>query len=729
MEWLNDVGPARAGDAAAQERLREYLAPFVHAVALASAPHHVANALVRRVLDQAMQTLPSVTDDAAAGAHALTVARKTAQQAALGGLEEQPSPSPAVQEARQTLSQLRGLPASMRERLMLRLVSGIPGPELAKVTRAQEGEVRGELERGTAEVARVLGQAGSFAGDAYLWELAGVPAPTLARIEVLLSALRYDPTAEPAEPARPDATYTELAPVTTSPRGEALDEESTTTDKDQRPRPDATVADLPPVGPKSHPRMAPLGPQNPFTPQPPTQAATDLPAAAQAKSSPRMAAVARPENPFGGAPPTEAASDLPAAAQGAIPRAQGPAGKSNARMAQVVPTPDNPFGGLPPTEAAADLPAAAQGTVPRPYGSKSGLRPAVAAEEPKPPVAPTREAPQGEDPDSTAPRAHPLPAPPVPVGAQEPRPTRLIERVAAAAPSPAELRGGRSVLRGGFPFAVAGLLVLIAVGATWFAVFATERSSRANWNLVNVVVASEDLSEGDFITQENIAFRLVPDHSFGKEVVLPENFNEVVNNRLAMPMQAGDPLLWSHFIDRRKAKPLSSRIQKRGRAISIGVNVTNSVGRMVKPGDWVDVIVSLDMPDGGSIVKDGVRYPVPTQSALTLLQDVPVVATGRIAELTPERALEESEQNYQNVSLMLLPEEVEMVTLGESVGRLTLTLRNEEDHEHEPRLQRDMLTDFSTLYTSNRVKALERKRFDTIQIIRQSKPAAVQRAP
>ena len=87
MEWREDVGPARAGDAAARERLREYLTPFAHGVALAWAAHHVTERLVPRILDEAIRTLGGVDDDSV-GVHVMNVARRMAKEATRGPVEE-----------------------------------------------------------------------------------------------------------------------------------------------------------------------------------------------------------------------------------------------------------------------------------------------------------------------------------------------------------------------------------------------------------------------------------------------------------------------------------------------------------------------------------------------------------------------------------------------------------------------------------------------------------------
>lgn len=167
MEWRQDIRPARSGDADARDRLKEYLTPFVHGVCLAHAPHHVTASLVTRVLDFALANLGGV-DDTDVGAHVLNVARRIAKDSAQGRLDELPSADVGTAEALRVVSRLREIAEQPRERFFLRMVEGVPGPEIADVARLTPGELRAELERAAADASRLLGQGVSFAGDDYL---------------------------------------------------------------------------------------------------------------------------------------------------------------------------------------------------------------------------------------------------------------------------------------------------------------------------------------------------------------------------------------------------------------------------------------------------------------------------------------------------------------------------------------------------------------------------------
>jgi pilus assembly protein CpaB len=67
------------------------------------------------------------------------------------------------------------------------------------------------------------------------------------------------------------------------------------------------------------------------------------------------------------------------------------------------------------------------------------------------------------------------------------------------------------------------------------------------------------------------------------------------------------------------------------------------------------------------------------------------------------------------VTLLVLPEEAEIVVLAQELGSLYLSLRNPEDISiFEERAR----TTIETLLTGERVKKLQQRRYRTIQIIR-----------
>ncbi len=125
------------------------------------------------------------------------------------------------------------------------------------------------------------------------------------------------------------------------------------------------------------------------------------------------------------------------------------------------------------------------------------------------------------------------------------------------------------MLKGKTPLVVALVLGLLAGVVAYSAIKKKEADVRRGWNLVPVVVAAADIPEGTVVTFDMISQRSVPEQFVTSSVVKPDSASYVVNQKVLVPLQAGDPLLWSQFETTKAAERLSTKVQKKGRAITI----------------------------------------------------------------------------------------------------------------------------------------------------------------
>ncbi|MEW6435380.1 MAG: Flp pilus assembly protein CpaB [Myxococcota bacterium] len=254
-----------------------------------------------------------------------------------------------------------------------------------------------------------------------------------------------------------------------------------------------------------------------------------------------------------------------------------------------------------------------------------------------------------------------------------------------------------------WPLAAALAFGLVAALLSYSAIKKREADVRRGWNLVPVVVAAVDVSEGTVVTMEMLSQRSVPEQFVTSSVVKPDSASYIVNQKVLVPLAAGDPLLWSQFETTRASERLSTKVQKRARAISIEVKGVTSVGGWIRPNDHVDIIGSFKDPQSGE------------QVAVTLMQNVVVLSTGKITGTTNVNLVPEGQRDYGDVSLLVLPEEAEMLVLAQELGALTFTLRNEEDLDVLAERGRATI---NTLLSGERTRVLQQKRFNTIQVIR-----------
>jgi RNA polymerase sigma-70 factor (ECF subfamily) len=148
------VADARAGDREAFARLYDLYAPLVHGVLLARVPYGEVSDIVQDVFFAAFRKLGSLRDASRFGPWVAMIARNRAvdfyrrARATEELHEEFAQVAGREAEASEALEIIRALPEAYRETLVLRLVEGMTGPEIAERTGLRPASVRVNLHRG-----------------------------------------------------------------------------------------------------------------------------------------------------------------------------------------------------------------------------------------------------------------------------------------------------------------------------------------------------------------------------------------------------------------------------------------------------------------------------------------------------------------------------------------------------------------------------------------------------
>jgi len=164
------VESARAGDRAAFEGLYHSYAPLVHGVLLARVPYGEVSDLVQDVFLTAFRKLDALRDPARFGPWVAIIARNRAADFYRRARQTEELHDELAQgagrgaEASEALEIIRSLPEAYRETLVLRLVEGMTGPEIAERTGLRPASVRVNLHRGMKLLRKRLGV--SCGGDA-----------------------------------------------------------------------------------------------------------------------------------------------------------------------------------------------------------------------------------------------------------------------------------------------------------------------------------------------------------------------------------------------------------------------------------------------------------------------------------------------------------------------------------------------------------------------------------
>lgn len=159
------VGAACDGDRAAFGRLYDRYARMVHGVLLARVPRPDVDDLVQDVFLLALRRLPTLRQPESFGAWLATIARNLANdfhrrsvpenrwvQETADSVAGENTEKDRDGQAIEILETIRNLPDAYRETLILRLVEGMTGPEIAARTGMTAGSVRVNLHRGMQQL-------------------------------------------------------------------------------------------------------------------------------------------------------------------------------------------------------------------------------------------------------------------------------------------------------------------------------------------------------------------------------------------------------------------------------------------------------------------------------------------------------------------------------------------------------------------------------------------------
>jgi pilus assembly protein CpaB len=257
--------------------------------------------------------------------------------------------------------------------------------------------------------------------------------------------------------------------------------------------------------------------------------------------------------------------------------------------------------------------------------------------------------------------------------------------------------------KGIIPIIIAIALAALSAVLFWGIVENAKKSARAGWELTDVVVSGGNIAPGTILTADLVTTDKIPRKFRTADMVIPKELDTVLGNEVVFPVQKGDPLSWHHLRGRETAEDrLSKAVTKKGRAVTVSVTERSSVAGMIRPADHVDVLGTFRDPTDNRMI------------AVTLLQNIIVLATGTIRPM--HRGGQPGKANdYNSISLLVLPAEAEIIVLSQELGQLYFSLRNPEDLDiYQDRAR----TTITTLITGERVTKLREERYNTIQRIK-----------
>ena len=240
------------------------------------------------------------------------------------------------------------------------------------------------------------------------------------------------------------------------------------------------------------------------------------------------------------------------------------------------------------------------------------------------------------------------------------------------------------VLAGGFLIA---LLVAIMMSAM---LNGSKKEPQIDTSRVEILVAAKDLQVGRELKEEDLKWQVWPEDSMFGGAVIRDGEQaplEAVQGKLLRSVSAGQPMHISHVIEDDAGDFLSANVAKGKRAVGISVRSHVLADRLVRPGDYVDVMVTYRVrvntrnnPEAQSVVN---RY-----ATETVIKNVRVLAidkedTKAVDELEEDGKKKKKRKSSKKATLTLevSPEQGEKLVLADRMGNVGIALRSIGDNQ------------------------------------------------
>ena len=192
---------------------------------------------------------------------------------------------------------------------------------------------------------------------------------------------------------------------------------------------------------------------------------------------------------------------------------------------------------------------------------------------------------------------------------------------------------------------------------------------------VELLVAATNLPAGTVIKYEHFSWQPWPDDSLSDDYIFyreddddaddSELEDQVVDLIVRRAIVAGEPLTLAKLFERDGATFLSGMLAPGMRAYTIKVKSQTAVAGFIRPGDRVDVIISIKWKVDNKIKDSGLPFTEYTSE--TIIQNARVLAVNQsIGDLDTTASKTDA------VTIEISPKQVEVLAVARNKGSLTL---------------------------------------------------------
>lgn len=210
---------------------------------------------------------------------------------------------------------------------------------------------------------------------------------------------------------------------------------------------------------------------------------------------------------------------------------------------------------------------------------------------------------------------------------------------------------------------------------------AQRETARLQANQTAVVVAAQDIPRGTVIAPETLETKIFPNQYVAPQAVT--SLDRIAGMVTIAPIPKGEQITLSKLATGRRAGGLAEVTPVGKRAITISVDNIAALAGMIKPGDYVDLIVLFPVPVLGPDGKQIIQL-----ATIPLLQNVLVLAVGQETG-APSRAEGRGEKGGKKetgeisslITVALVPQEANLLVFIQEQGKIRLIMRSPADSQ------------------------------------------------
>ncbi|MBL1146639.1 MAG: Flp pilus assembly protein CpaB [Pseudomonadota bacterium] len=231
-------------------------------------------------------------------------------------------------------------------------------------------------------------------------------------------------------------------------------------------------------------------------------------------------------------------------------------------------------------------------------------------------------------------------------------------------------------------------VVLIILGAVFASVIVAlvvqsgmkkdDSGTAAPIDMTRILVANKHIAIGKRLSEEDTEWKKWPKDgvftgAIEKDPEKEDQDIDVYGQIVRRVIEKGEPVTQNAILEESQSGSfVAASLEENMRAYSIRVRAESSVGGLVRPGDFVDVIVTYGIRLRGEI-EDAAEGTVLRDASQTVLENIRVLA---VDQRTEEKAdSDKASKPGKTVTLEVTREGAEVLALADKMGDLSLALR------------------------------------------------------